>query len=48
MYVMYNTCLRGRSIRRKQNFDPIFVDEVDSDNEWITEKEDPIFPEEDD
>ena len=22
------------------------VDEVDSDDEWITEKEDPIFPEE--
>ncbi|OIT05049.1 hypothetical protein A4A49_65269, partial [Nicotiana attenuata] len=28
-----------------QKFDPILVDEVDSDDEWITEKEDPVLPE---
>ncbi|XP_016453692.1 uncharacterized protein LOC107778024 [Nicotiana tabacum] len=28
-----------------QNVDPILVDEIDSDNEWITENEDPVLPE---
>ncbi|XP_016452579.1 uncharacterized protein LOC107777105 [Nicotiana tabacum] len=29
-----------------QKIDPILVDEVDSDDEWITEKEDHVLPEE--
>ena len=44
MYVRYNTKLRGRSLQRKQNVDPILVDEIDSDDEWIVEKEDPLLP----
>ena len=28
----------------KQNIDPILVDELDSDYEWIIEKEDPLVP----
>ena len=43
MYVRYNTRLRERSLQRKQNVDPILVDEIDSDDEWIAEKEDPLF-----
>ena len=42
-YVMYNTRLRERSIRRRQNIDPIQKEEIDSDDEWITEREDPAF-----
>ncbi|XP_075080280.1 uncharacterized protein LOC107806086 [Nicotiana tabacum] len=46
VYVRYNARLRERSIKRKmQNVDPILVDEIDSDDEWITEKEDPVLPE---
>lgn len=44
MYVKYNTRLRERSLQRKQNVDPILVDEIDSDDEWIAEKEDPLLP----
>lgn len=36
--------LHERSIRRKKNLDPIMLDECDSDDEWIVEKEDPILP----
>ncbi|KAG8391076.1 hypothetical protein BUALT_Bualt01G0150200 [Buddleja alternifolia] len=42
---MYNTRLRERSIKRKnKNMDPITVDEIDSDDEWIAEREDPVLP----
>ena len=44
MYVRYNIRLRERSLLRKQNVDPILVEEIDSDDEWIVEKEDPLFP----
>ena len=44
MYVRYNTRLRERSLQRKQNVDPILVEEIDSDDEWIAEKEDPLLP----
>ncbi|XP_057954145.1 uncharacterized protein LOC131148466 [Malania oleifera] len=44
VYVKYNTKLRERAIRRRQNYDPILVSEVASDDEWITEKEEPILP----
>ncbi|RVW34182.1 hypothetical protein CK203_106000 [Vitis vinifera] len=36
--------LRERSLQRKQNVDPILVEEIDSDDEWIAEKEDPFLP----
>lgn len=45
VYVKYNTRLRERSIQRRQNVDSFFVNEADSDDEWITEKEDPVLPE---
>ena len=44
MYVRYNTRLRERSLQRKQNVDPVLVEEIDSDDEWIAEKEDPLLP----
>ena len=44
MYVRYNTRLRERSLQRKQNVDPILTDELDSDDEWITKKEDSLLP----
>ncbi|RVW97934.1 hypothetical protein CK203_021220 [Vitis vinifera] len=44
VYVRYNTRLRERSLQRKQNVDPILVEEIDSDDEWIVEKEDPLLP----
>lgn len=44
VYVKYNTGLRERSIRRRANVDPILVDDIESDDEWIAEEEDPIFP----
>ena len=40
----YNTRLRERNLQRKQNVDPILVDEIDLDDEWIAEKEDPLLP----
>ncbi|XP_057975948.1 uncharacterized protein LOC131163370 [Malania oleifera] len=43
VYVKYNTKLRERALRR-QNYDPILVKEVASDDEWITEKEEPVLP----
>ena len=44
VYVRYNTRLRERSLQRKQNVDPILVEEIDSDDEWIAEKEDLLLP----
>ena len=35
----YNTRLREQSIQRTQNVDPILVDEIDSNDEWIAKKE---------
>ncbi|KAL6583976.1 hypothetical protein OROMI_003265 [Orobanche minor] len=45
VYVKYNLRLRERSIKMRNKIDPIVVDEIDSDDEWITEKEDPVLPE---
>ncbi|KAL6509618.1 hypothetical protein OROGR_022928 [Orobanche gracilis] len=45
VYVKYNLSLRERSIKRRNKIDPIVVDEIDSDDEWITKKEDPVLPE---
>ena len=39
----YNTRLRERNLQRKQNVDLILVDEIDSDDEYIVEKEDPLI-----
>ena len=36
--------MRQQSLQRKQNVDPILVEEIDSDDEWIAEKEDPLLP----
>ncbi|RVW94954.1 hypothetical protein CK203_040097 [Vitis vinifera] len=36
--------LREQSLQRKQNVDPILVEEIDSDDEWIVKKEDPLLP----
>ena len=44
MYVSYNTRLREQSLQRKQNVDPILVEEIDSDDEWIEENKDPLLP----
>ncbi|XP_057954020.1 uncharacterized protein LOC131148322 [Malania oleifera] len=44
VYVKYNTKLRERAIRKIQNYDPILVPELVSDDEWITEKEESILP----
>ncbi|CAA0840621.1 hAT dimerisation domain-containing protein, partial [Striga hermonthica] len=44
VFVKYNYRLRERSIRRRDKMDPIIVDEIDSDDEWITELEDPVLP----
>ncbi|KAM7517141.1 hypothetical protein LguiA_006724 [Lonicera macranthoides] len=44
VYVKYNTGLRERSIRRRANVDLILVDDIESDDKWIAEQEDPIFP----
>ncbi|KAL6494357.1 hypothetical protein OROGR_031157 [Orobanche gracilis] len=43
VYVKYNLRPRERSIKRRNKIDPIVVDEIDSDDEWITEKEDPVL-----
>ena len=44
MYVRYNTRLKKQSLQKKQNVDPILVEEIDSDDEWIAKKEDPLLP----
>ncbi|KAL6565444.1 hypothetical protein OROHE_004499 [Orobanche hederae] len=41
--VKYNFKLRERTIRRRDKIDHIVVDEIDSDDEWITEKEDLVL-----
>ena len=46
VFVKYNFKLRERSIRRRNKVDPIVVDEIDSDDEWIAKKKDPVLPEE--
>ncbi|XP_050387359.1 uncharacterized protein LOC126803624 [Argentina anserina] len=45
VYVKYNSLLMERNIRRRvKKLDPILVEEIDSDDEWISEVEDPILP----
>ncbi|CAL8141096.1 unnamed protein product [Prunus armeniaca] len=38
VYVKYNMALGERSIRRRSKIDPILVNEIESDDEWIAEK----------
>lgn len=40
----YNLALSERSLKRSGRCDPIVVEEIDSDDEWITEREDPVLP----
>ena len=44
MYVRYNTRLKEQNLQRRQNVDPILVEEIDLNDEWITEKEDLLLP----
>ncbi|CAL8162039.1 unnamed protein product [Prunus armeniaca] len=44
LYVKYNMALRERSIRRRSKIYPILVNEIESDDEWIAEIEEPILP----
>jgi hypothetical protein len=41
---MYNMKLKERDIRRKTVEDPLCLENIDSDDEWIIEKEDPVLP----
>ncbi|XP_068336462.1 uncharacterized protein [Pyrus communis] len=45
VYVKYNLALQQRSKKRREKYDPIVVEEIASDDEWITEIEDPVLPE---
>ncbi|KAL6587893.1 hypothetical protein OROMI_000871 [Orobanche minor] len=45
VFVKYNFKLRERSIKRRDKIDSIVVDEIDSNDEWITGKEDSVLPE---
>nr|XP_011468583.1 PREDICTED: protein LTV1 homolog [Fragaria vesca subsp. vesca] len=45
VYVKYNIALRDRTLKRNATMtDPIVVEEIESDDEWITEIEDPVLP----
>ncbi|XP_024200195.1 uncharacterized protein LOC112203456 [Rosa chinensis] len=45
VYVKYNVALRDRTKKRNATMiDPIVVEEIESDDEWITEIEDPVLP----
>lgn len=44
VYVKYNTALRQREIMRRRKMDPIVVQEIESDDEWIAESENPALP----
>ncbi|XP_059623168.1 uncharacterized protein LOC132266331 [Cornus florida] len=44
VFVMYNIKLRERHVKRQAIVEPICFDDVSFDDEWITEKEDPVLP----
>ena len=44
VYVRYNTRLREQSLQKNQNIDPIMVEEIDSNDEWIAEKKSSPHP----
>ncbi|XP_059658347.1 uncharacterized protein LOC132304614 [Cornus florida] len=43
VFVMYNIKLRERNLKRQAVIELIIFEDVSSDDEWVTEKEDPIF-----
>ncbi|XP_030931017.1 uncharacterized protein LOC115956884 [Quercus lobata] len=48
VFVNYNINLELRQIKREENgdsYDPICLSDLESDDEWITEKEEPCLPE---
>ena len=48
VFVKYNLQLEARHKKRileNELYDPICLSDLESDDEWITEKEDPILPE---
>ena len=48
VFVNYNINLELRHIKREENgdsYDPICLSDMEFDNEWITEKEEPCLPE---
>lgn len=48
VFVKYNINLNMRLQKRKdrgETYDPISLSDMESDDEWITEKEDPCLPE---
>ncbi|XP_028114909.1 uncharacterized protein LOC114312822 [Camellia sinensis] len=46
VFVMYNLKLRQRHKNRQSIMNPLCLDDVPSDDEWITEKENPTLPRE--
>nr|XP_011457653.1 PREDICTED: uncharacterized protein LOC105349520 [Fragaria vesca subsp. vesca] len=45
VYVKYNIALRDRTLKRNATMtDLIVMEEIESDDEWITEIEDPVLP----
>ncbi|XP_059643117.1 uncharacterized protein LOC132284985 [Cornus florida] len=44
VFVMYNIKLKERNLKRQAVIEPIIFEDVSSDDEWITEKEDPVLP----
>ncbi|CAN6721791.1 unnamed protein product [Malus baccata var. baccata] len=44
-YVKYNLALQQRSKKMREKYDPIVVEEITSDDKWITEIENPVLPE---
>ena len=45
----YNRCLEARHQRRiieGESYDPISLSDMESDDDWITERKDAVFPEE--
>jgi len=46
VFVKYNLQLKVRQVKRReeQRVDPICLSDMESDDEWITEKEEPALP----
>lgn len=47
VFVKYNLRLEQRHkkrVARGESYDPISLSDMESDDEWITEKEDPVIP----
>ncbi|XP_059624684.1 uncharacterized protein LOC132267551 [Cornus florida] len=44
VFVMYNIKLKERNLKRQAVIEPIIFEDVSSDDDWITEKEDPVLP----